>query len=187
MGFWNGLETHNGYQLPRIVLFRARDNGRGLGSSLFELGYSRFRSSKKPRKVTHLFWRMGKKQTLKNGGGCPSPKFTARARVAPVPPPRGLGENFNTYTSPSTTFPCHSSPRLILYLMSSPSPPALQRLHRLTRSSPGFHDQLNNVLYGEEYRQCLPNLQGDYLVWLVDYLDEVSRCVAFPRSPLKPE
>ena len=54
MGFWDGLETHNGCQLPRIVLFRARDNnGRGLDSSLFEPGYSRFRSSKKPWKVTH--------------------------------------------------------------------------------------------------------------------------------------
>ena len=54
MGFWNGLETHNGCQLPWIVFFRVRNNGQDLGSSLFEPGYSRFRSSKKPRKVTHL-------------------------------------------------------------------------------------------------------------------------------------
>ena len=31
----------------------------------------------------------------------------------------------------------------------------------------------------------MPNLQGDDLVWLVDYLDEVRRCVALPLSPFK--
>jgi hypothetical protein len=70
--------------------------------------------------------------------------------------------------------------------MSSPSPPALQQLHRLDRSSSGFHDQLSNVLYGEEYTQCVPNLQDDDLTWLVDYLDKVRRRVALPHSPLKP-
>ena len=54
----------------------------------------------------------------------------------------------------------------------------LQQFHHLDRSSSGFHDQLTNVLYGEEYKQSVKSLQGNDLVWLVDYLDEV-RCHAF--------
>jgi len=83
--------------------------------------------------------------------------------------------------------------------MSSPSLPALQQLNRLDRSSPDFHDQLSNALYGEEYKKCVeeykkcgeeykkcvPKLQGDDLVWLVEYLDKVRCRVALPRSPLK--
>ena len=67
--------------------------------------------------------------------------------------------------------------------MSSPTPPALQQLHRLDGSSSEFHDQLGNILYGEEYRRCAQDLQGDDLVWLVDYLDKVRRHVALPFSP----
>jgi hypothetical protein len=70
--------------------------------------------------------------------------------------------------------------------MPSPSSPVLQQLDRLDRSSPQFHDLLCNVLYGEEYTRCAPNLQGDDLVWLVDYLDNVRRCVALLHFPLKP-
>ena len=64
--------------------------------------------------------------------------------------------------------------------MLFPSSPALQQLHHLNRSSPNFHHQLCNVLYGGEYSQCVPNLQGDDLVWLVDYLDKVCPYVTFP-------
>ena len=70
--------------------------------------------------------------------------------------------------------------------MSLPSSPALQQLNSLERSSPDFHDQFCNVLYGEEYVQCVPNIQGDDLAWLVNYLDKVRRRVALLRSPLKP-
>ena len=70
--------------------------------------------------------------------------------------------------------------------MSSPSSPALQQFHQLDKSSPDFHDKLCNVLYGEEYTQCVLILQGDDLVWLVDYLDRVRCCVSFSYSPLKP-
>jgi len=66
-----------------------------------------------------------------------------------------------------------SLPPLEGFLMSSPSLPALQRLHRLDRSSSDFQDQLSNALYGEEHKRCVSNLQGDDLVWLVDYLDKV--------------
>jgi tRNA (Thr-GGU) A37 N-methylase len=62
--------------------------------------------------------------------------------------------------------------------MSSSSIPTLQQLHRLDRSLSGFHDQLANVLYGEEYNQCVADLQDGDLVWLVDYLDKVRHRVA---------
>ena len=70
--------------------------------------------------------------------------------------------------------------------MSSSGHLGLQKLYHLNRSSPDFHDQLCDVLYGEEYRKCAPNLQGEDLVWLVDYLDEVRRHVSPPHSLLKP-
>ena len=70
--------------------------------------------------------------------------------------------------------------------MSSPSFPALQQLPSLDRSLSGFHDQLTNVLYGEEYRQCVPNLQGNDLIWLVEYLNKVHYRATLSRSPLKP-
>ena len=72
--------------------------------------------------------------------------------------------------------------------MSSPGPPGLQKLYHLDRSSPDFHDQLSNVLYGEEYQKCVldVNLHGEDLVWLVDYLDKVSHHIPPPHSLLKP-
>ena len=70
--------------------------------------------------------------------------------------------------------------------MSSPSSLALKRLNRLDKSSPDFHDQLCNVLYGEEYVECAPHLQHDDVMWLVHYLDTVRRYAALPRSLLSP-
>ena len=70
--------------------------------------------------------------------------------------------------------------------MQSPSHPVLQKLCDLDRSPPGFHDQLSNVLYGEEYVGCVTGIQGDDLKWLVDFLDEVRQRVFLPRLPLKP-
>jgi len=66
-----------------------------------------------------------------------------------------------------------------------PDPPVLQQLRRLDRSSSGFHDQLSNVLCGVEYKQCVPSLRRDDLVWLADYLDKVRHHGALPRSLLK--
>jgi len=68
-----------------------------------------------------------------------------------------------------------------------PLPNPLKQLRRLDNSSPKFHDQLSNILYGEDYKQCVPNLQGDNLVWLVDYLDKARRRVVLLRPSLKPE
>ena len=70
--------------------------------------------------------------------------------------------------------------------MSSSGPPGLQKLYHLNRPSPDFHDQLCSVLYGEEYQKCVPNLQGEDLVYLVNYLDEVHRHISPLRSLLKP-
>jgi len=67
--------------------------------------------------------------------------------------------------------------------MNPPTLPVFQQLHRIDGSSSGFHDQLTGVLYGEEYRRCAQDLQGDDLVWLVDYLDKVRCHVTFPFSP----
>ena len=61
--------------------------------------------------------------------------------------------------------------------MYSPDSTALQRLRHLDRSPSNFHDQLNNVLSSEEYELSVSNLEGNDLVLLVDYLDEVRRCV----------
>jgi hypothetical protein len=71
--------------------------------------------------------------------------------------------------------------------MASSGYPALQTLYRLDTSSPDFEDQLFNVLYGKEYGHCALNLEGDDLIWLIDYLDKVGNRVSFTRRPpLKP-
>ena len=51
----------------------------------------------------------------------------------------------------------------------------LQQLRHLDKFSSEFHDQLCNILYGEGYQQSVPNLRGNDLAGLIDYLDEV-RC-----------
>ena len=59
-------------------------------------------------------------------------------------------------------------------------PPALQRLYRLDASSPDFQDQLDDLLRENEYQECVPALQSDDLMRLVDYLDNVRLRVALP-------
>jgi len=63
---------------------------------------------------------------------------------------------------------------------------ALQQLRHLDRSSSKFHDQLSNVLDSEVYRKSVPDLGGNELALLVDYLNEVCRSISFPRSLLDP-
>ena len=70
--------------------------------------------------------------------------------------------------------------------MSSPSPTALQQLHQLDTSSPGFQHQLSDALYGAEYKQCVPHLNLEDLTWLVDYLDKVRFYTALHHSQFKP-
>jgi len=62
----------------------------------------------------------------------------------------------------------------------------LQKLRRLDKSSPTFRDQISDILYGEEYKQWVPTVQGDDLVGLVDYLDKVRCRILLLRSAFKP-
>ena len=64
-------------------------------------------------------------------------------------------------------------------------PNTLEQLRSLDRSSPTFHDQLSDILRGEEYERWVPNLAGDDLVRLIGYLDKVCRRTAISRSLLK--
>ena len=67
--------------------------------------------------------------------------------------------------------------------MSIPNHPVLKNLHLLKWP---FHDQISDILSGEEYRECVPALRGDNLAWLVEYLDKVHPHVAPPHSPFNP-
>ena len=69
--------------------------------------------------------------------------------------------------------------------MGSPNSPVLKRLHSLNTSSSEFHSRLSDFLHGEEYQQCVPNLQGGDPAWLVDYLDKVCGHATLPHSLLK--
>ena len=61
-------------------------------------------------------------------------------------------------------------------------PNSFLRLRDLNRASPRFSRQLAKMLDREEYAKCLPNLHGEDLVWLVEFLDRVSFLTTFPRS-----
>jgi hypothetical protein len=56
----------------------------------------------------------------------------------------------------------------------------LQQLKQLDSSSPLFPDQLTSLLYKEEYKECIPTLRDEDVVWLVDYLDGVCLYLARP-------
>lgn len=56
----------------------------------------------------------------------------------------------------------------------------VQQFKQLNRSSPQFPDQLTSLLYGKEYKECIPKLQDQEVVWLVEYLDAV--CLYFSRG-----
>ena len=52
-------------------------------------------------------------------------------------------------------------------------PDPLQQLRDLDRTSPHFYGQLSDFLRGDEYQNAVPNLQGEDLAWIVEYLDSV--------------
>jgi len=68
--------------------------------------------------------------------------------------------------------------------MSSHDP--LVQLRRLDVSSPEFNDQVCHIIDAEEYKQGVQKLEGDDLVWFVDYLNEVRRCASILHFSLKP-
>ena len=65
-------------------------------------------------------------------------------------------------------------------------PSLLQKLRDLDRTSPDFHSQLTDFLRGNEYQDAVPSLQGEGLVWLVNYLDNVSLRTVSLRSAFIP-
>ena len=55
----------------------------------------------------------------------------------------------------------------------------MQRFRPLDMSSPGFPDQISNILSGDEYTRRVGELENDDLVSLVDYLDKVRYRLVF--------
>ena len=64
-------------------------------------------------------------------------------------------------------------------------PDPLRKLHDFDSTSPLFHKQFVNFLRGQEYRNTVPDLQGEDLARLVEYLDSVSPQTTSPYSALK--
>ena len=60
------------------------------------------------------------------------------------------------------------------YSMGQPTSLVLQEIRRLDRSSSDFDNQLDCTLRGGDYYQSTQELNADDLMWLVDYLDDVS-------------
>ena len=62
----------------------------------------------------------------------------------------------------------------------------MQTLRDLDKTSPHFHNQLIDSLRGKAYQDVVSSLQGEDLVWLVNYLDNVSlhNVSSYPHSPL---
>jgi len=58
----------------------------------------------------------------------------------------------------------------------------LKQLHGLDRTSSQFHKRLSGLLRSEAYRSAVPNLEGEDLAWLVDYLESVSIQSIPPKS-----
>lgn len=63
-------------------------------------------------------------------------------------------------------------------------PNHFQQLHNLDKGSPEFYKQLNDFLRGDEYRDALQDLQGEDLMWLVEYLGSVSLQIVSPKPVL---
>ena len=113
--------------------------------------------------------------------------MTSRARLptrTPLHPPTtrppGLGEVLDIYIFLSAIPYRSPPPQPKAFPMTPRNSPVLQRLYKLDASSPDFQDQLYDLLREHEFQECVPALQGDDLMQLVDYLDEVRLRVALP-------
>jgi len=58
-----------------------------------------------------------------------------------------------------------------------PPPDPLEQLRVLDISSADFPNQIAKLLCSNEYKQCVQGLEGDILVWLVEFLHDVRLCV----------
>ena len=54
-----------------------------------------------------------------------------------------------------------------------PLPDILLQFDRLDQNSSQFQDQLTGLLHNEEFKDCIPELRDEDVVWLVEYLDNV--------------
>ena len=61
-------------------------------------------------------------------------------------------------------------------------PEILEQLGCLDKSSPSFPNQLTSLLCEKGYKDCIPKLQDEDVVWLVEYLDNV--CLYITLYPL---
>ena len=107
--------------------------------------------------------------------------FPLRSVLSPKRPSERVSDPISTLSSKRKSAKNHAVRETRL---SSHPHSFLQQLHRLDRSSHEFHDQLSNILYGEEYKQSAPNLDTDCSAWLVDYLDNVRRSISPPHLRL---
>jgi len=65
-------------------------------------------------------------------------------------------------------------------------PEILQQFDRLDKSSPQFPDELTGLLYKEGYKNYIPKLQDEDVVWLVEYLDNVCSPIALCHLSAQP-
>lgn len=64
-----------------------------------------------------------------------------------------------------------------------PPPDPLEQLRVLDISSADFPDKIAKLLCSNEYKQCVQGLEGDVLVWLVEFLHDV-RLYVLHHPPL---
>ena len=100
--------------------------------------------------------------------------------------PRTLRSAYYSLSAYLPRFPAPHSSQPTRLPAASPSSPALQKLHRLAVSSPDYGGNLYEVLHEEDYRECVANIGGDDLTWLVDYLDKVCALHRLLHSVLNP-
>ena len=69
----------------------------------------------------------------------------------------------------------HSQTSTQAHSSGPPSSDILKELDQLKLSSPNFSCQLNAILDRPAYNQSVRGIEGNELIWLVRYLDQV-RC-----------
>ena len=86
------------------------------------------------------------------------------------------------FTEATATMP-ECSPIPLAEQIPMPAPVPLERLRTLDISSADFPDKVAKLLRDEAYQECVPNLQGGNLTWLVEFLDNVYLQIPSPLSP----
>lgn len=63
-----------------------------------------------------------------------------------------------------------------------PASDPLGPLRALDISSADSPDKVAELLCDKEYQECIPNLRGRDLAWLVEFLDDVHLYIPYPPS-----